>query len=112
MKVAVPREKHSPRFGQRASSQTVTSRSSRRSTRRGRAEEASGLLLRAHGGRRNGGDVVTPSVLRLHYEGLELLLVAEADLDLLRVRAPGEVAHAHVEEALALRGHHVGGEAL
>ena len=59
MKVAVPREKHSPRFGQRASSHTVWSPPRRRSTRTPRAPRASGLLLRAHSGRRTTGSAPT-----------------------------------------------------
>ena len=51
--LAVPREKHSPRFGQRASSQTVTSSRSRSSTRSSCAPRASGLPLRAQSGRRS-----------------------------------------------------------
>src|SRR5712691_10564171 len=56
MNVAVPREKHSPRFGQRASSQTVFSSFSRRSTRSARASGASGLPFLAHSGKRRSAE--------------------------------------------------------
>ena len=54
--MAVPRVKHSARFGQRASSHTVTSRSARRRTRNGRAAGASGLPFRAHREAQEEGD--------------------------------------------------------
>src|SRR5437867_827475 len=75
MKVAVPREKHSARLGQRASSHTVTSRSSRRRTRRGRAAGESGLPLRAHSGKRRLAVELTSSV----YQGREGSLRAATD---------------------------------
>src|SRR6187401_3533755 len=109
MNVAVPREKHSPRFGQRASSHTVVSAWSRRSTRSARAPGASGLPLRAHSGRRAGTGVAFIALL-LDHERIELL-PAELLLRLLRLRPAGVAADAHVEEAF-LRRHQVRRKAL
>ena len=65
--MAVPRVKHSPRLGQRASSHTVWSDFSRRSTRTSRAPRASGLALRAQAGRRAGEGVSVPLGGRSRY---------------------------------------------
>jgi hypothetical protein len=128
MKVAVPREKHSPRFGQRASSHTVLSRSPRKSTRSSRAPGASGLPLRAQGGRRftppgeltaedaEGAETDNLGWLTLspfsalsavnsvfYDEWLELLLVPQPALDALGFGPGRERAHAHVEEPVGRR---------
>ena len=83
MKVAVGRAKHSPMFGQRASSQTVVSFSSRRMRRSGRASRRMPRFFAAQAGRR--GPAVGASTRTLETEaershrGHELPIVASAE---------------------------------
>ena len=101
--MAVPRLKHSPRFGQRASSQTVLSAPSRSSTRSGRAlPRERAALPRAHSGEacREEAKVVVHLNYCLMMIRLELV-VAQALLHRLRVDAVAIDADADREEPAA-----------
>ena len=109
----MPRVKHSPRLGQRASSQTGWSAFSRSRTRTSRVPRARGLVVRAQSGSRAGegapsvGGVAT---LLLDDEGLELV-VAQAVLRRHGVGAVAVDTHADREAAAPPdRGHRVGRE--
>src|SRR3970040_2368129 len=122
MKLAVPRLKHSPRFGQRASSHTVWSDPSRSSTRMSRAPGARGDPLRAQGGSRRAPASTTRSApfarggtaaLTLLLDDVRLeLVVVQAGLDSLGVGAVAVDADAHGEEPTPAPGgrHRVRGE--